>query len=68
MNEQLTYEAAMARLQDIARKIEQGEMNIDSLAANLKEAQALAKFCKDKLTAVEADVKEILADKDENNS
>ena len=56
----MTYEKAMKRLEEIVAKIESGEMDIDSLAANLKEAKALVEFCKEKLTTVEAEVKKCL--------
>jgi len=55
-----TYEQAMKRLETIVTKVEQGEMDIDSLATNLKEAKDLVDFCKKKLTKVENDVKKIL--------
>ena len=42
----LTYSDAMKRLEEIVRKIESGEMDIDSLAENLKEAKQLVAFCK----------------------
>ncbi len=50
----------MSRLEEIVKKIERGEMDIDSLAANLKEAKGLVEFCKAKLTTVEAEVKKCL--------
>lgn len=56
----LTYEKAVKRLEEIVKQIEGGEMDIDSLAANLKEAKTLVTFCKDKLTKVEAEVKKCL--------
>lgn len=56
----MTYEKAIERLQEITSKIERGEMDIDSLAANLKEAKELVAFCKDKLTKTEEEVKKIL--------
>ena len=59
--ENLTYEAAMARLQDIATRLDQGKLNIDDLANTLKEANALIDFCNKKLFAVEADIKQILS-------
>ncbi len=55
-----TYEQAISRLKEIVAKVESGQMNIDDLAANLKEAKQLSDFCKAKLTGVEADVKKIL--------
>lgn len=56
----MTYEQAASKLEMIVAKIERGEMDIDSLAANLKEAKELVNFCKTKLTKVEEDVKKIL--------
>lgn len=60
MEEKLTYEKAVKRLEEIVKKIEGGEMDIDSLTANLKEAKGLVEFCKEKLTNVEAEVKKCL--------
>ena len=56
----MTYEKAMKRLEEIVKKIESGEMDIDSLAANLKEAKGLVEYCKEKLTNVENEVKKCL--------
>lgn len=60
MDKKMTYEQAAHRLEEIVAKIERGDLDVDSLAANLKEAKALVDFCKVKLTKVEADVKKIL--------
>ena len=60
MEKELTYEKAMNRLEEIVKKIEGGEMDIDSLAANLKEAKTLVEYCKEKLTKVEAEVNKCL--------
>lgn len=57
----LTYENAMKRLEEIVAKIEEGNIDIDQLAAHLKEAKRLSEFCKDKLTKVESDIKESLS-------
>ncbi len=56
----MTYEQAISRIEEITRKVESGEMDIDSLANSLKEAKELVEFCKDKLTKVEEEVKKIL--------
>ncbi len=58
--EGLTYEKAMKRLEEIVEKVENGQMDIDSLSATLKEAQELVAFCRDKLTKVDAEIKKIL--------
>ena len=60
MEKKLKYETAGKRLEQIVTKIESGEMDVDALAANLKEAKALADFCKEKLTKVEKEVKKHL--------
>ena len=60
MDKQLNYTQAMQRLEIIVAKIENGEMDIDSLTDNLKEAKKLVNFCKEKLTKVESEVKTIL--------
>lgn len=52
----------MNRIEQIVRQIESGNMNVDDLATNLKEAQQLIKNCKDRLTQVEEDVKKAIGD------
>ena len=59
MNQEQKYEAAFAQLQDIVRKMENDEYSIDEIAVQLKEAQRLIKFCKDKLTQTEAEIQKI---------
>ncbi|MBQ9164009.1 MAG: exodeoxyribonuclease VII small subunit [Bacteroidaceae bacterium] len=59
-----TYSDAMKRLEEIVRKIESGEMDIDSLAENLKEAKQLVAFCKGKLQHVEDEVNKIMEGKE----
>ncbi|MBO7103606.1 MAG: exodeoxyribonuclease VII small subunit [Bacteroidaceae bacterium] len=63
MDKKLNYTQAMQRLEEIVAKIESGEMDIDSLTDNLKEAKELVNFCKEKLTKVENEVKTILDEK-----
>ena len=60
MEKDMTYEEAMKRLESIVTKIESGDMDIDQLATQLKEAKQLVSFCKDKLTKVEVEVKKCL--------
>ena len=59
MKEELKYEAAFAQLQDIVRKMENDEYSIDEIAVQLKTAQRLIKFCKDKLTKTEAEIRQL---------
>jgi len=59
MKEQ-TYEEAMKQLEKITGQIESGELDIDHLCDQLKEAQKLIKFCKDKLYKTDENVQKIL--------
>ena len=65
MNEELKYEEALAQLETIVRKMESNEIDIDELAVQLKTAQRLIKFCKDKLTKTEAEIQKIQAERGE---
>lgn len=56
MNEEKKYEEALAQLEAIVRKLEAGECDIDEIAAQLKTAQRLIKFCQDKLTKTEQEL------------
>lgn len=58
---QPNYEAAMAQLEDIVRRMESGELDIDSLSKELKTAQELIKLCRDKLTKTDEEIKKILS-------
>ena len=62
MNQGQKYEEAFAQLLDIVRKMESDEYSIDEIAVQLKEAQRLIKFCKDKLTKTEAEIQKIQAE------
>ena len=42
MSKQMNYEEAMARLETIVQQMEQGELDIDSLAKQLTEAKKLS--------------------------
>ena len=55
-----TYTEAMKKLETIVAKVEGGELDIDQLGENLKEAQRLIKFCKDKLYKADAEIKKML--------
>ena len=59
MKEEQKYEEAFAQLQEIVRKMENDEYSIDEIAVQLKEAQRLIKFCKDKLSKTEAEIRQL---------
>ena len=63
MKQEQKYEAAFAELQTIVRKMENEELDIDEMSEQLKRAQELIKFCKDKLTKTDEEIMKILAEK-----
>jgi exodeoxyribonuclease VII small subunit len=58
--QQMKYEEAVSRLEEIVKKMENDELDIDQMAQQLKEAQQLIKLCKDRLTKVDADIKAVI--------
>lgn len=55
-----TYDAAIKQLEDIVSKMENDELDIDSLSQQLKTAQRLIKLCKDKLAKTDEEITKIL--------
>lgn len=64
MKKGMKYEEAMRELEQIVARMENGEPDIDTLAAQLKTAQELIKYCKDKLTKTDEEIKKILENKE----
>lgn len=62
MPKELKYEEALKQLEAIVAKMENDELDIDSLGQQLKTAQQLIRQCKAKLTKADEDIKKILAD------
>ena len=65
MSEQeYTYTAAVTRLEEILRTVENGTEDIDNLYKLLKEADELIKFCQSRLYEVDEEVKSLLGSMD----
>lgn len=62
-----TYTEAMTHLEAIVSKIESGEMDIDALTDQLKEAKQLVELCRKRLTTIDEEVKKILDDDTTSN-
>lgn len=62
--EKMSYEQAMARLEELVRQVESNETGIDRLAEQLKEARQLIAFCKEKLYATDEEIKKILEEEE----
>lgn len=56
----MKYEEALRQLEDIVRKMENNEFDIDQLAEQLKKAQNLIALCKSKLTKTDEEIQKIL--------
>ena len=56
----IKYSKALEKLEDIIRRIENEEIDIDELSEKVKEAAGLVKICKDKITKAEVEVKEVV--------
>lgn len=63
MKDEITYKKAVQQLEQIVDRLENGELDIDTITEQLKEAQHLIKFCKDKLTKADEDINKILEKK-----
>ena len=59
----MKYEQAVHELETIVQRLENNELNLDAMSSKLKRAQQLIKFCKDRLTKSDEEIKKIL----ENN-
>ncbi|MBO4849470.1 MAG: exodeoxyribonuclease VII small subunit [Prevotella sp.] len=60
MEENVKYEQAVSELESIVRKMESDQLDIDTLAEQLKRAKQLIQLCKDKLTKTDEEIKKIL--------
>jgi exodeoxyribonuclease VII small subunit len=58
----LTYTTAITELEAIVQDIESGEIDVDILAAKVKRASELIKYCKDRLRNTQKEVEKILVD------
>lgn len=56
----MKYSEAVRQLEDIVRKMENDELDIDEMTAQLKAAQKLIGLCKTKLTKTDEEIKALL--------
>jgi len=56
----VTYNEAMAEVEEILEKIENEELDVDDLAEKVKRVSVLLKICKDKLLKTNDQVEQIL--------
>jgi exodeoxyribonuclease VII small subunit len=53
----LTYEAALQELEALVARVESGQLPLDDLLAGYQRGAVLLKICRDKLQAVEQQIK-----------
>ncbi len=53
MEEELTYEQALAKLEQLTNEMEEGRISVDQLAERLGQAQKLLAYCRERLTSAE---------------
>ena len=56
----LKYEEAIATLEQIVARMENNELDLDTMSEELKKAQQLIKLCKDKLTKTDREIRKLL--------
>ncbi|MCI5706346.1 MAG: exodeoxyribonuclease VII small subunit [Odoribacter sp.] len=56
----LTYKEAMVEMEEIVAKLEDNQLDVDELSANVKRVSELIVFCKSKLHDTEEEVEKIL--------
>ena len=62
MKEELSYTEAFKQLQAIVKRMEDADISVDDLADRIKQASKLIQICKDKLTKIENEVNQNIAE------
>jgi exodeoxyribonuclease VII small subunit len=61
-NKAITYGKAIAEIEEILKKLENQQLDVDDLATKLKRVNELVKGCRKKLYAAEKEVEKILGE------
>jgi exodeoxyribonuclease VII small subunit len=59
MNEELTYESAVARVEEIIRRLDSGDAGLRETLELVKEGRALVEYCAGELEAVSHGLEEL---------
>lgn len=57
----LTYKEAMNEIEDIVKKLEENQLDVDELSGKVKRVSELIVFCKSRLHDTEEEVQKILS-------
>ena len=60
MSKEIKYREAVEKLDDLIAQIEDDNIDVDELAARVKEAVHLLRVCKAKIDKAELDVKQVV--------
>ena len=60
MNEVMKYEDAVKELEIIVRRMENEELDVDSLTSQLRRAQQLIRLCKERLMSTDEEIRKLL--------
>jgi len=60
-----SYSEAIAAIDEILEQIEAGELDVDELAAKVKQATVLLKLCKNKLFSTSKEIEKVLKEMEE---
>jgi len=63
----MTYGEALAEMEEILKKIENQELDVDDLSKTVDRVSYLLKLCKDKLRKTETEVEKILNEMNEKS-
>ncbi|KPK66478.1 hypothetical protein AMJ71_04645 [candidate division TA06 bacterium SM1_40] len=61
-SEEITFESAMARLEEITRQLEAGEIALDQMIATFREGMELVSYCSKKLEEAELILEKLIGD------
>ncbi|WP_018343275.1 exodeoxyribonuclease VII small subunit [Cytophaga aurantiaca] len=60
MENELTYNEALSKLEEIVEQIEDDSIMLDTLTEKVAQANELIKYCETKLRTIEGDVRDVL--------
>lgn len=60
MNEEISYQDAIREIEEIIKKIEDGELDVDQLTGQVKRVSSLLDICRKKLKTAEEEIKKII--------
>jgi exodeoxyribonuclease VII small subunit len=61
----LTYNGAIAEIEEILERMESEELDVDELSEKVKRVSELVRYCRNKLKTTEEEVEKVLKDMEE---